>query len=319
MAERMKNMIFSCLIGIVSFAVMISFVFFSSDCIPETRNALYNFFDTVFPTMFPFYVLSAIITSCSAFQKITRPLNPLFRIYRLPPESISAIFLGLLCGFPVGAKVICDLHNKNLITKREAALLASFTNNAGPIFTISIIGGTFLQNKTYGLFIWLCTTLSSLITGLILCRLCLNKEKKTLSNYVLNKTKIDVTKAILSGLNTALYVGAVIIFFASITSLLKKIPFISNSTYISIYSFLELTGGLKAMTSFMMNSTHKMPSYVYCAIISAITAWSGICIHLQVCGILKSSGISSKYYLIGKTISSIISFFITIVIFITIT
>ena len=51
MAERMKNMIFSCLIGIVSFAVMISFVFFSSDCIPETRNALYNFFDTVFQNL----------------------------------------------------------------------------------------------------------------------------------------------------------------------------------------------------------------------------------------------------------------------------
>ena len=308
-------MIFSCLIGIFSFILMILFVIFNSDCIPETRNALYTFLDSVFPTMFPFYVLSSILTACSPFQKMLCPLKSISRFYKLPNESISAILLGLLCGFPIGAKVTSDLYSKNLITEKEGALLASFTNNAGPIYTITIIGGIFLQNKMYGFLIWICIALSSLITGLILCKLCLNKEEKPIVNHYNTETNVDITKAIMTGLNTALYVGAVIIFFASVTSLLKQIPFFSDSVYVSLYSFLELTGGLKAMTAHITNTFPQLPSYLYCAIISATAAWSGICIHLQVCGILKASGISLRYYLIGKILSSFISFFTTIILF----
>lgn len=307
-------MFFSLITSISAFSLMILFILFGNSYIPETKNALELFLNTVFPTMFPFYVLSSIIVSNKSITVLTRPLKKVTKLYNLPTETSVAIITGFLCGFPVGAKVTCDLLKNNYISQKEAAILAAFTNNASPIFLISIVGRIYLKNELAGLMIWLCVVLSSLLSGLIISRIKLNKNNSSdvFKTVLKEPSEIKLTDSIVSGFNTSLYVGSVIIFFSSITALIKRIPLLGNKIYVGIYSFLEMTGGLNAL---YILSPSKLNLCRYITII-AIVSWSGICVHMQVCGILKSNGIKTKYYFIGKVLQTIFAIILFIVIYI---
>ena len=307
-------MFFSLITSISAFSLMILFILFGNSYIPETKNALELFLNTVFPTMFPFYVLSSIIVSNESITVLTRPLKKVTKLYNLPTETSVAIITGLLCGFPVGAKVTCDLLKNNYISQKEAAILAAFTNNASPIFLISIVGKIYLKNELAGLIIWLCIVLSSLLSGLIISRIKLNKNNSSdvFKTVLKEPSEINLTDSIVSGFNTSLYVGSVIIFFSSITALIKRIPLLGNKIYVGIYSFLEMTGGLNAL---YILSPSKLNICRYITII-AIVSWSGICVHMQVCGILKSNGIKTNYYYIGKVLQTIFAIILFIVIYI---
>ncbi len=306
-------MFFSLISGIFAFCILILFIIFGNSYIPETKNALFLFLNTIFPTMFPFYVLSSIIVSNKSISVLTRPLKGVTKFYNLPTETSVAIIIGFLCGFPVGAKVTCDLLKNNYITPKEAAVLAAFTNNASPIFLISIVGRNYLKSEFHGFVIWLCIIFSSLLSGLILSKIALCKSNSYERKNVNDKfCESNLTDSIVSGLNTALYVGSVIIFFSSITALIKKISFLSNKMYIGIYSFLEMTGGLNALFNL---SISKPNIYRFIAVI-LIVSWSGICVHMQVCGILKSNGIKTKYYFIEKLLQTIFAIILFTIIYI---
>lgn len=264
------------------------------------------FLNTVLPAMFPFYVLSALVVSSGLLARLCAPLRKFtYRVLKLPPTSIVAVLLGCLCGFPIGAKITADLLQRGDITADEAARLSSFTNNVGPIFMASVVGTAYLGSLKTGLLLWCCITLSSWLCGILLCRFrkaAVRSAELPLVSTVAS-SKIDIPGAILSSLNTILYVGAVIIFFSSVTALLQRIPGISNLTYGLSYSFLEITGGLNILAA----KFHPQTLLVKYMVISSVCAWSGCSVHLQVCGILASNQINVKYYFIGKILQAAIA------------
>ncbi len=298
-------MFLSFIIGLFSFILIVLFVLFSGSCVPETRNAVMMFLNTVLPTMFPFYVLSSIIVSSGFLTRICSPLKSLTnRILKLPASCIAAILLGWLCGFPIGAKITCDLKERGDITADEAARLSSFTNSVGPIFMASIVGGAYLGSIKIGLLLWISVIVSSLFSGLLICRFRREPLHPAIScDSPVSETKIDIPASILSSMNTVLYVGAVIIFFSSVTSLLKRIPGLSDFTYGTMYSFLEITGGLNILTGKFV-SDHIRLNYL---LVSAFSAWSGCSVHMQVCGILLSGKINLKYYFAGKLLQTLLA------------
>ena len=248
----------------------------------------------------------------SALRKLSQPLKFMVKPFKLPAEASCAIILGLLCGFPVGAKVTSDLLAGNCINKRQAAVLASFTNNVSPVFAVSIIGKLYFKNEFLGFLIWVCLSVSGLISGLIISKIAdkfdsldnISYKKETKAVTAAYATSI--TDSVISGINTSLYVGGVIIFFSSVTSLIKQIPFFSTKTYVFLYSFLEMTGGLKEFNHFLSN----ISMYTKLIAVMLISAWSGLCVHMQICGILKSANIKTNYYFLSKIFQTLLCFII---------
>lgn len=94
----------------------------------------------IVPTLFPFMMLSSIILESELDIEIGKILSPLFRkIYLYSPYGLYAAFMGFLCGFPMGAKVVSELVQKNRISKKEAQSLLSFCNNISPAYFVGII------------------------------------------------------------------------------------------------------------------------------------------------------------------------------------
>ena len=86
------------------------------------------------PTLLPFMILTGILIRTDLISQILLPLEPfLSKIFGISPAGACALLFGLLCGYPMGAKVTSDLYTAQKISHREAQYLLTFTNHASPV------------------------------------------------------------------------------------------------------------------------------------------------------------------------------------------
>lgn len=92
-------------------------------------------FQKMIPALFPFMILSGIMVRMDLTKYFALVLSPLLKpIFKVSGNGAYCIIMGFLCGFPMGAKVIADLYDRQKISKSEATYLLSFCNNIGPIY-----------------------------------------------------------------------------------------------------------------------------------------------------------------------------------------
>ena len=96
---------------------------------------------SVVPSLFPFLVASSALLALG-FGELAAPwlaglMEPLFRV---PGAGSAALVLGLVGGYPIGAKTAADLYRENLVSREEAERLLAFCNNSNPVFLISVLG-----------------------------------------------------------------------------------------------------------------------------------------------------------------------------------
>ena len=108
------------------------------------RDALALCAQTVVPSLFPFFVLSALLTSGSASALFASLLSPLMRpLFSLSGAGASALALGLCGGYPVGARTAAALVENGSLPREEGERLLAFCNNAGPGFLLGVRRGCF--------------------------------------------------------------------------------------------------------------------------------------------------------------------------------
>ena len=104
------------------------------------ENGLLLWFQIVFPTLFPFMLVSGLMLSGGGLAVISRISGRLFSaLFATSPNGSFAVIAGFLCGYPMGAKISADLVRSGKISYDEGAYLLSFCNNTSPIFIMNFI------------------------------------------------------------------------------------------------------------------------------------------------------------------------------------
>ena len=134
----------------------------------EAGEALVLCGKSVIPALFPFLVVSSLLVSLGFGEWLSPYLGGLMApLFRLPGLASSALVLGLVGGYPIGAQTAADLYRQRLLTRQETERLLSFCNNSNPVFLISVLGvGVFGRVQT-GVWLWLIHVLSALLVGLL--------------------------------------------------------------------------------------------------------------------------------------------------------
>lgn len=97
-------------------------------------------FEKMIPALLPFMILSGIMIRLRLTEGFITLFYPLIRpVFHVSKNVGYAIFMGFLCGFPMGAKTVADLYTRQMIGKREATFLLAFCNNIGPVYFISFV------------------------------------------------------------------------------------------------------------------------------------------------------------------------------------
>ncbi|MEN6313671.1 MAG: nucleoside recognition domain-containing protein, partial [Clostridiaceae bacterium] len=122
----------------------------------------------VVPSLFPFFAAAEIMNSSGFIRASGLLLEPVMRpLFNVPGCGSFALVMGILSGYPVGAKITCDLKNNGELDKVEAERLLAFTNNSGPLFIIGAVGTGMYGSPRLGIFIYICHLLACITVGFI--------------------------------------------------------------------------------------------------------------------------------------------------------
>ncbi len=316
---------------IIFFLFMITLLIFSNNNLIAAQNGLALWAKNVLPTLFPFFVATELLCQTNFTYILGKLLNRLIKpIFNLPGESVIAIILGTISGYPIGAKVVCNLKNQKIITKIEAERLIAFTNNSGPLFILGTVGITLFHNKHLGIILLISHIFSSLTVGYLFRFWKRNKLdvnfREIHFNSKLSPIKISeigeiLGNAIKKSISSILSVGGFIVLFSVILSILE------NSGILDIINmFLYQLGISKEISSAIFTGIIEvtngvnLSSSIYTSLptlsillTSFLLGFGGISVLLQVYSIISKENISVKPYILGKLLQGFLSILFTFI------
>ena len=304
--------------------IMLTLLCYPNLCLHAAQEGLLLWFNKVLPSLLPFMILINLLIPLNGLTQLLSHCSFITnRLWHLPGESLFAFVIGLIAGYPMGAKVIKSLYLAHQITQSEAEILLTFCNNCGPLFIISTVGTAMLGQTHLGYFLFLIHFLSACLMSFFMThrtthsRLYVQTQtqdfpKKPIISKLLNES-------IIQAMDTIVCVGGYIILFSVLTSLLTQSPLphylliellgVSNDTHQLISGILsgilELSNGTYALSK-LSHSTYIL------ALISGVIGFGGICVYFQSLFVLNETPFYTTPLLIAKGIQGILSISLTL-------
>lgn len=249
-------------------------------------------FQTLIPSLFPFFFLSIVLTSFlsgSSYQF----LRPLGKLCRIPAGAEILLINGLLGGYPAGAQGITQAYEAGHLSKRQAERLLGFCSNAGPSFLFGIIASRF-SHLRIAWVLWLIHILSAIITGILLPGNADGPAVMTSPRQMAIPQALNKSITIMAQICGWVIICRVLIQFLE-RWILWIIPVWLQVT---ITGFLELANGCCLLNAIPEEGTRFL-------ICSGMLAFGGICVVMQTMSVTNKLGLGM--YLPGKLIQTGIS------------
>lgn len=274
--------------------------------------------EILIPSLFPLMFLSRFVIFSGMFDFLKKPLNKIMRfVFYLPGCTAPAILLSLIGGYPVGASSVKTLFEKDEISNEELNRMMIFTVNAGPAFTINVVGETLLKNRSLGIMLFLVQSVVSIILGITAGIAARIKKVNLYENKKISNEKIKISEAVvLAASKTSVSIVemcALITVFTVIISLFENLnilnflaeKFCLNPKNFSCFaiSCLEVTSA-----TFFAAKNHA-PFLIICLGVS----YGGLCTHFQVASILSGTGFNYLKFQIFRVINAICCLLATII------
>ena len=300
----MKNKLLEVVIVVIFLSLLIT----PNIITTEILEALKVFINTLFPSIFPFFLVSDLLISYNFPITLNKYLKGVTkRIFHIEGASSFVIIMSMLSGFPSGAKYIKTLLDKNLINIDEANYLITFTHFANPLFVLTVTKGIFKDIKL-SYIILICMYLSNLILGFIIRPKNMQNNKKSLVPLKIPNFSTNLTSSIISSFKLLAIILGNTCFFYIVTGLIMKLFHHNQLVTILINGFFDITRGITSLTNLSGFITLKS------ILILTFLAFGGININMQVASIISNSNIKYSNFLIGRICQCALS----IAIFITI-
>ena len=301
-------------------------IVFSNSNFEAAKKGINLWLNSVLPSLLPFFIATELLSYTNIIYYLGKLLNNIMRpLFNVPGEGAFAFIMGIISGYPTGAKIVANMKKDNICTKEECERLIAFTNNSGPLFIIGTVGTSLLYDTSIG-FLLLFTHILACITVGIIFRFWKYNKNDSYKRYInIQKNNLGdiIGESIKSATNTVVMIGGFVILFSVINSMLNNSNFyhiiinftspffnligIDNNFLQGIYTgFIELTNGVQ----YICNIPTKTIS-ITIIICAFLLGFGGISVMLQVLSITSKSNISIKPYIIGKILHGIIAAFYT--------
>lgn len=304
---------------------------FSKTNLSAVKYGLSLWANSVIPSLFPFFVATELLMHTNIVYQLGNILNRYMKpIFNIRGEGAFAFIMGIISGYPIGAKIASNFRQNNICTKEECERLLSFTNNSGPLFIIGTIGVLMFKSTSIGILLFMTHLLSCITVGIIFrfwkrkktsdnCITHTDSSKQTIKIASFSNLGEILAESITSATSTILLIGGFVVIFSSIISILKASGILNicascispifhilniDSSFVPpfISGFLEITNGINAIS----NISCKKLSFniIFTAF---LLGFGGISVLLQVLSITSKTDLSIKPYILGKLLHGILA------------
>ena len=310
---------------------------FSTSNLTAIKKGLYLWANSVVPSLFPFFVATELLMTTNFINILGKLFNKFMKpLFNVCGEGSFCFIMGLVSGYPVGAKIACSFRENNICSKEECERLLSFTNNSGPLFIVGTVGISMFGSSTIGLLLLITHILACITVGIIFRFWKFNSSTYGYKNGKLSdfNKKISISfsnlgevlgNSISNSISTIMMIGGFVVIFSSIIAILKASGVLFALTtlltpvfnffcidtafiYGTITGFLEITNGISSIA----NTTIKNIS-LNIILTAFFLGFGGFSVMLQVLSITSKTDLSIKPYFYGKILHGIISAFYTFV------
>lgn len=311
------------ILSIVFVLFLVGLVAFSKENLQACKDGINLWAQGVVPSLLPFFIACELLSYTNIIdflgQKLKRIMRPIFNV---PGEGAFPLVMGVISGYPVGAKIVTNFRKEKICTKEESERLLTFTNNSGPLFIIGTVGILLFGNTTIGLLLFITHLLSSITVGVIFRFWKSSKNSYAKDLNSIQKEKKSPPKlsslgsilqaSIMSSIKTIVMIGGFVVLFSVIISILNNTGIIKvlSATITPILSLLHIPSSFASgiiSGIFELTNGVSIVSHVHIKAISLniiicafLLGFGGVSVLLQVLSIVSTSDISIKPYIIGK-------------------
>lgn len=240
---------------------------------------------TVIPSLFPFFVLSILLTGSMGNKGIPF-LKPLGKLCGVPEGAEGLLLLGFLGGYPVGAQAVTQAWSEGRLTAKQSRRLLGFCSNCGPAFLFGIVGKLFSSKKVLWL-LWGIHILGALLTG------CLLPDKEASGCSSVQRDPPDLSDALNRGIRIMASVCGWIVLTKCFLAFADHWVFhgLPQLLCVTVSGLLELANGC-----ILLGTVKEEP--VRFLLVSGLLSFGGFCVYLQTVSVTGELG--TGWYFQGK-------------------
>ncbi|GGB45027.1 sporulation integral membrane protein YlbJ [Lentibacillus populi] len=342
MKQIIKTLVLAGITGFIAFAILTV----PDEASEASVRGLNIWWESVFPTLLPFFIIAELLISFGVVNFIGVLCEPIMRpIFNVPGVGSFAWIMGMVSGYPTGAKISVHLREEKQITQIEAERLVAFTNASSPLFIIGVIAGGLFNDLKLGILLIACHYIGNTFVGICMRFYGRSKEKgkKPAGNKVsltrafkeMHRTRLNDPRpfgqvmgdAVLNSVKTLVMVGGFIILFSVFTKLLYILgisPIIANSFHFVFHAIslpvelaLPFLSGLFEITlgSQMISQTFIDSLLAQMVIVSFILGFHGLSVQAQVSSIIARTDIRFAPYFFARFLHAFFASILTIILY----
>lgn len=309
-------------------------ILFPKEIIISAKNGLLLWYNSALPSLLPFIICTNLLTGLGFPCFIGTILEPFTsRIFKTKGCGVFPIIMGIISGYPIGAKLTVDLYNNKELTKQEAQKLLCYTNNSGPLFILGAVAIGMFNSSGLGYFMMLIHYLSSITIGIVIGISNKNAQYNNKSTFTSSLRAIKLHRlkqnksfgeifgdSTRNGIESILLIGGYIMIFSVIMEILTQTGIMSYLTSclthigleptISkalVVGTLEITNGCK-----VLSQNTNMSSVLLSA---GLISWGGFSIHAQTISFISKTDLKTTPYLFSKLCQGVLTYIYGLILF----
>jgi len=264
----------------------------------------------VLPSLLPYFFLTSLATRLNLCDSAAKKAEKLMKfLFRSPGISAYVFFMSILSGYPVGAKIISDLYENNIISEDEATRMSTFCSTSGPLFIVGSVGTGMFGDKIIGYKLIIAHILSAIICGIIFrnyggtnFKKALINEKKSYDNILYDCIYSSVISVLcVGGFITIFYVAADAVSDFKILYPITKLTELITKNKAAAEAF---SSGLIECTRGCMNLSLAGKTKLTVSLSAGLISFGGVSVIMQSLMYLNKAKVKTRIFLLSKTIQT---------------
>ena len=311
--------------GVFSLGValmVLSLLLFPKQSVAAAGDGVQLCLNVILPSLFPFFVLSTLCVELGMIGALGKLMQPLMApLFRVSGCCAGAFLLGIIGGYPVGARTAISLYESGQCSRDEAERLMSFCNNSGPAFILGVVGAGIFSSSKAGLWLYGAHVAASVLVGILFRFYGKGTVTQSLPLQAAASDRsltVIFIEAVKDAFSATLNICAFVIFFTVVIRLLFLTGVITHLAML-LSTLLGSLGLRQDMAESLLSGAIEMTSGVWSlrdmaaslgsrmCMAAFILGWAGLSVHCQVLSFIGQSGLCTRTYFFGKLLHGFLS------------